>query len=133
IGHPISYEPSSTGLPRKPWPPFLGPPIVHAASAIGQPISYDPSSTGLPHKPRPPFLGPPIAHVPFSIGRPLPFLRPPVSHAFASVSPSMPCWCYSLSPLSTPRFQFLGPPIAYHYISMLHITYCYILSYCTLG
>ncbi|KIK75038.1 hypothetical protein PAXRUDRAFT_173981 [Paxillus rubicundulus Ve08.2h10] len=45
----------------------------------------------------------------------------------------MPCWHYSLGPLGTPRFQFLDPPIAYHYISVLHITYSYILSYCTLG
>ncbi|KIK75775.1 hypothetical protein PAXRUDRAFT_171762, partial [Paxillus rubicundulus Ve08.2h10] len=40
IGHPSSYEPSSTGLPHKPWHQFLGPPVAHAPFSIGQPIPF---------------------------------------------------------------------------------------------
>ena len=105
--------------------PFLGQPI----NSLGQllwPLSPLPGTsiaqynrTFVPH-------GPPVLpeRLLFSL---------PVSYAFPSVSPSMPCRCRSLSSLITPGFQYLGQPITYHYISVFHIPYCYILSYLTLG
>ncbi|KIK78691.1 hypothetical protein PAXRUDRAFT_163283, partial [Paxillus rubicundulus Ve08.2h10] len=47
--------------------------------------------------------------------------------------PFIPSWCHSLGPPNTTRFQSIGPPITSRYISMLHILYCYTLSYLTLG
>ncbi|KIK72717.1 hypothetical protein PAXRUDRAFT_180048, partial [Paxillus rubicundulus Ve08.2h10] len=84
--------------------PSLGPPIASWLSPMGHPVLNKPPSAGLARTPRLPSLG-----------------------------PFIPSWCHSLSPLNTTRFQSIGPPITSYYCSVLHILYCYTLSYLTLG
>ncbi|KIK73712.1 hypothetical protein PAXRUDRAFT_177656 [Paxillus rubicundulus Ve08.2h10] len=104
----------------------MGPSMSPLPSPMGHPIPYKPSSTGPALTPWPSFLGPPMPPWPSPMGPPVPN------------NPSC------TGPARTPRFPFFGPPITpwlsplgrpipYHYISVLHIPYCYILSYLTLG
>ncbi|KIK79817.1 hypothetical protein PAXRUDRAFT_160264 [Paxillus rubicundulus Ve08.2h10] len=131
MGHPIPYKPSSTEPALTPQPSFsfLGPPMLPWPSPMGPPVPNKPSCTGPACTPQLLFLGPPIApwqspipNKPSCTGPAhtprLPFFGPPIAP-----------W---LPPDAT-KFQFLGPPIADHYISVLHIPYCYTLSYLTLG
>ncbi|KIJ05024.1 hypothetical protein PAXINDRAFT_21698 [Paxillus involutus ATCC 200175] len=133
MGHPIVYETSFAGLPHISSFPFLGQPITHAPSSIGHPIVYKTSFTGLPHIPPLPLFSQPITHCPPSIGHPVAY-KP--SFTGPPHLPRLPFLSQPIKPLGsliTPGFRSLGLPITYHYISVFHIPYCYILSYLTLG
>ncbi|KIK77832.1 hypothetical protein PAXRUDRAFT_165609 [Paxillus rubicundulus Ve08.2h10] len=139
MGHHVPDEPPCAGLAHTPRLPSLSLPITLGPSPMGHPIPNKPPSTGLACTPQLTSLSPPIALGPSPMGHPLahtpqlPSLSPPVSHTFASVSPFIPSWCHSLSPLNTTRFQSTAPPITSYYCSVLHILYRYTLSYLTLG
>ncbi|KIK76088.1 hypothetical protein PAXRUDRAFT_110591, partial [Paxillus rubicundulus Ve08.2h10] len=140
---PISPWPSHPGLPHTQWLPFLSPPINHHPLTMpyGLPHSLCALHLGPSHTPWLLFLGPPISPFSSPMGCPAPPKSHPLvalpwptylTHIF-SVSPFIPSWCPTLGPLDTTRLQSIGPPITSHYISVLHILYCYTLSYLTLG
>ncbi|KIK92573.1 hypothetical protein PAXRUDRAFT_792306 [Paxillus rubicundulus Ve08.2h10] len=114
---------------------LLGPPITPWPSPMGHPIPYEPSPTGPAHTPWLPFLSPPIAPWPSPMGHPVPDKPPSTGPAHTTLLPSLgPPITPWPSPIGQPLlFQSIGPPITSHYISVLHILYCYILSYLTLG
>ncbi|KIK72840.1 hypothetical protein PAXRUDRAFT_179817, partial [Paxillus rubicundulus Ve08.2h10] len=71
MGHPILYEPPSTGPSCTPWLPSFGPPIALGPSLMGHHIPKKPPSTGPAHTPQLPSLGPPITPWPSPIGHPI--------------------------------------------------------------
>ncbi|KIK96139.1 hypothetical protein PAXRUDRAFT_139108, partial [Paxillus rubicundulus Ve08.2h10] len=113
--------------------PSLSPPIASWPSPMGHPIPNEPPSAGPAHTPWPPSLNPPIALGPSPMGHPIPNEPPSARLAYTPRVPSLGPPISPWPPLNTTRFQSTAPPITSYYCSVLHILYCYTLSYLTLG
>ncbi|KIK78978.1 hypothetical protein PAXRUDRAFT_771118, partial [Paxillus rubicundulus Ve08.2h10] len=113
-------------------PPLLDQPIPHSShsSAHLSPLGHPPWATLSPMSPPPMgcpmFFSPPIAHCPSTMGH-LIFYKPSL-HGL----PHVPLTIKPLGPAPTQHFQILIPWPT-HYIPVLHILYCYIFNYLTLG
>ncbi|KIK81876.1 hypothetical protein PAXRUDRAFT_806321 [Paxillus rubicundulus Ve08.2h10] len=122
---PITYKPSSTGLPHMPQLPFLGPPITpgplsivhstaHGLSPMGHPITYEFSSNGPPHIPQLSSLDPPITPGPLSIvhstAHGLSPMGHPITYEFSSNGPPHIPQLSSLDPPITPGPSSIGHP-----------------------